>query len=191
MTDFGNLKLSNRPGLPFLNSALVQIGRELSHPELDSFSPFGMVEGFVCNDPDSEMAKSLKTAPSGVGLLRFRQDRFLSLQDLPKLTASMGKVRAKPPKTTAAAFSVTPRRIEISKSPKDEHCRIEFEHLQAVRIDRAGRFFFIGITDSSESLCWIATPWIVPALALLMADAARRGALRELESDIDRKVQNR
>jgi len=148
------------------------------------------MEGFAYNDPNSEMAKSLRTAPNGVGLLRFRQDDAPGLRDLPKLTASMVRVRSKPTKAVAVSFSVTPERIEVSKSLGNEKSAIGFEKQQAVRIDRTGRFFFIVEGESGAPFCLMATPWIAPALALLMAGASRRGALRELEIDIDRKVRN-
>ena len=87
MSTFGALSLPNRPTLPHMNDALVQIGRQLEVECSDSkelFKPFGAIEGFLFKDPAAEMIKSVKVPLSGVGILRFESRGTPGLADLPE-----------------------------------------------------------------------------------------------------------
>jgi hypothetical protein len=191
---FGSLNLSN-PNLPFLNSALVQIGEELNRqartPGSVRFSPFGALDGYIFTDPNAEMVKSLRVATSGVGILRFGVERASSLGDLPKLTSSAARFGARPPKAKPVTFHVTSESIEITEVQAGDRFIITFDQRQNVRIDNAGRFFIVSAGGSGAPLCLKVNPWIVPALSLLMVCAARKDALKELEAEIDKKVRSR
>jgi len=187
-------RISNSPNLPFLRSALVQIGEEFdrsaSMPVSDPFSPFGAMEGFLPDDPRAEMTKSLRVAPNNAGVLRFGQERAPGLSDLPKLTVSAARAGSRPAKSVPVTFEVSPSKIKITEAPSGREPIIDFDELQNVRIDNTGRFFFMVSGDTSAPLCVMMTPWIAPALALLMAGAAKRGVLKELEAEIERRVRS-
>jgi hypothetical protein len=192
---FGYLKLPNRPTLPFLKAALIQIGDELgrpaTRPKSDPFSPFGVMDGFIFSDASAEMIKSIRVAASGTGILRFGTDHAPRLSDLPKLTSSASKSATRPAKAKPITLKVTTELIEIADANGGEQITLAFDQLQNVRIDNSGRFFLMVTGESGAPLCLKAKPWIVPALALLMAGAARKGELKELESEIDKRVMGR
>jgi len=190
-----DFKLSNRPNLPFLNSAMVQISEELARDSSDSdlsqFSPFGVMEGYLSVDANAEMIKSLRMASHSIGILRFGHERAAGLTDLPRLTASAARSGARPTKAKPVTFTVTPIKTEITSAEGGATCIIDFNELQNVRVDSRGRFFFMVAGGTGAPPCLKATRWIVPALALLLAGAARRAALGELETEIERKVRSR
>ena len=192
--DFNPPKRSNSPNLPYLRSALVQIGEELdrgpSSHHSSMFTPFGVLEGYLPADPRTEMAKSLRLAPNKAGLLRLGQDRAPSLTDLPKLTMSAAKNGRRPPRSTPITVEINPMEIRLVDMEGGALSPIGFDELQNVRVDNDGRFFFMVKGASADPLCLTAMPWIVPALALLMAEAARRGVLWELQADIESKVRS-
>jgi hypothetical protein len=190
--DFDPPRLSNNPNLPFLRSALVHIGEELdrenSSHDPDSFSPFAAMEGFALRDRRAEMTSSLRVAPNNAGLLRFGQDRAPRLSDLPKLTVSAARTGSRPTKAEPVSFEVTASKTKITGMLGGAESAVAFDELQNVRVDNTGRFFFMVAGDTGEPLCLKMTPWIVPALALLMAGAARKDVLKELEAEMERKV---
>lgn len=192
--DFNPPRLANSPNLPHLRSALVQIGEEIDRGERKSeakvFVPFGRIAGFVATDPRSEMNKSLGLAPNKAGLLRFGQDRAPGLSDLPKLSISAAKPGSRPPKSSPVVVEVTPMEISVVDTDGSVLNHIGFDELQNVRIDNAGRFFFVVAGAGNDPLCLTARPWIVLALALLMVGATRKDGLRELQADIDEKVRS-
>jgi hypothetical protein len=114
---FNPPRRTNSPNLPYLRSALVQIGEELDrgtwNPEAATFTPFGVIDGFVSTDPRSEMTKSLRLAPNKAGLLRFGQDRVPGLNDLPKLNVSAAKTGSQPPKSSPATVEVTSMEVRV------------------------------------------------------------------------------
>jgi hypothetical protein len=187
-------RLSNSPNLAFLHSALAQIGEEIDReaqtPVGNAYSPFGTMEGFRASDPSAEMVKSLRLAPNRAGILRIGQQRISGLSDLPKLTVSAGRSGAQPRKVEPVTFIVTPREIAITEKAEGNVAVIDFDKLQNVRVDNQGRFFFLVAGEVGAPPCLLVTPWIVPALALLMADAARKGAMKELEAEIEHKVRS-
>jgi hypothetical protein len=85
---------------------------------------------------------------------------------------------------------VTPDAVNITVTPENVLSVVKFDELQNVRIDNKGRFFFIVAGKGGNPLCLVMTPWIAPALALMMAGAARRGNLKELETEIEHRAQS-
>jgi hypothetical protein len=192
--DFSPPKRSNSPNLPYLRSALVEIGEELdrgpSSPHSSMFTPFGVLEGYLPADPRTEMAKSLRLAPNKAGLLRLGQDRAPSLTDLPKLTGSAAKTGRRPPRSTPVTVEINPMEISVVEMEGGALALIGFDELQNVRVDNDGRYFFMVSGAGTDPLCFTAMPWIVPALAILMVVAARKGVLRRLQADIESKVRS-
>jgi hypothetical protein len=149
----------------------------IRNPDPTGFTPFGTLDGFVFNDSSTQMAKSLRLSPNGVGLLRLAQERAPGLADLPKLTASASRIGARPSGTKAVTFQVSAVEIAITIVDGGQISAVSFDELQNVRIDRAGRFFLMPSGESCAPLRLNSTPWLTPALAILMVLAARKGTL--------------
>jgi hypothetical protein len=181
----------NRPNLPYLRSAIVQIEEELSREPSancqDPFSPFGTMEGFLYADPNAEMVKSLKLRASGVGIVMLRLPKSPQIVDLPKLTASAAKVGPQPPKSKPVKIRMTPAEIELIGPLGKTELTVSLDRLHSIRIDNRGRFFLLGSQTGEAPPCFKATPWVVPAMALLMVAAARREALCDLLSEFEAK----
>jgi hypothetical protein len=186
MNTFGSLSLPNRPNVAYLHSALVQIGEALRREETDGtpFTPFGPMDAFLMTDPEAEMVKSLRVASSGVGILRLDQGRAPCLKDLPKLTASATRRFARPPKSEPITLQVSTTAIELTSSTPSKSKFVGYADIGYVRLDRTGRIFVVFTGARTTPMCFKATPWIKPALALLIAIAIRYSSLEELQETI-------
>jgi len=186
---YSNAGRSVNPNGSLLRQGLVEIGEELDRQAAGdmslNFTPFGVIP----DDAGAALGKSLSLPSKKVGLLRMDQQRTPDLLDLPQLLTSAGRLGAKPAKSKHVQFEVSPHKATVTDIKGEEIAAVRLVDLQHVRVDGAGWFFFVLRGAKEDPLALRMTPWLVPGLALLIAQAARKGKLEELEASVEKKAQ--
>lgn len=188
-----NAGRSVNPNGALLRFALVEIGQELDRQAdgdlgLD-FTPFGPIDGYLPNDQGAALSRSMALPSRKAGLLRFDQPRRLGLTDLPRLTVAAGKPSSRPAHSKAVTAEVSPREVVVCLENGERVNTLRLDDLLYVRIDSAGWFFFVGRESKGDPLAIRLNAWLIPGLALLIAGAARKGTLKDLEAEIEKKAQ--
>ena len=190
---YSNAGRSVNPNGSLLRQALVEIGEELDRQAAGDtslkFSPFGVIDAYLPDDAGAVLGKSLSLPSKKAGLLRMDQQRTPDLLDLPQLVASAGRPGSKPAKSEFVKFEVSSHGITVNDTKGERVAAVRLADLQHVRVDGAGWFFFVLQGAKGDPLALRMTPWLVPGLALLIAQAARCGKLKELEASIEKKAQ--
>ena len=188
---YANGGLSGNPSGPLLREALVEIGQELDRQAAGdlslNFKPLGAIEGYRPDDEGGALSRSMKLPESKGGLLRFDQPGSTGLVDLPRFGKG-SKASTKLAKSTPVTVQISPKEVEVRGADGDEVASLPLADLLYARVDTDGWFFFVPRISNGDPLALRMNPWLVPGLALLIADAARKGTLQYLEADIRKKA---
>ena len=170
---------------------MVEIGQELDRQAAGdlslNFKPFGSIEGYRPDDQGGALSRSMKLPERKGGLLRFDQPGSPGLADLPRIGKG-GKISTRLAKSTPVAVEISPKEVEVRGTDGDMVVTLNLADLLYVRVDADGWFFFVPRVADGDPLAFRMNPWLVPGLALLIADAARKGTLRNLEAGIKMKA---